>query len=136
MHSRSLASSAPAKDGINSAIQRQCRGPGPAQSLTPETKKSFNIAENVVAGAVITKVDPDSDAADKGLQPGDVVMRVGSRIVRTPTDFQTGVAEAKEGRQFQLRCCSWRARPGRHRFCRHRHRQDGDLPSAGLKTRA
>ena len=66
-------------------------------SLTPESKKNFNIAENVVNGAVITKVDPDSDAADKGLQPGDVVLRVGNRIVRTPADFQTGVAEAKKG---------------------------------------
>ena len=46
---------------------------------------------------VITKVDPDSDAADKGLQPGDVVLRVGNRIVRTPADFQAGVAEAKKG---------------------------------------
>jgi len=26
-----------------------------------------------------------------------VVMRVGNRAVRTPTDFQTGVAEAKKG---------------------------------------
>jgi serine protease Do len=66
-------------------------------SLTPESKKSFNIAETVVAGAVITKVDPDSDAADKGLQPGDVVLRVGNRVVRNPADFQAGVAEAKKG---------------------------------------
>ena len=66
-------------------------------SLTPEAKKSFNIAETVISGAVITKVDPDSDAADKGLQPGDVVLRVGNRAVRTPTDFQNGVAEAKKG---------------------------------------
>ena len=47
--------------------------------------------------AVITKVDHDSDAAEKGLQPGDVVLRVGNKIVRTPTDFQSGVAEAKKG---------------------------------------
>ncbi len=46
---------------------------------------------------VITKVDPNSDAAEKGLQPGDVVQRVGSREVHTPADVQTGVAEAKKG---------------------------------------
>jgi len=66
-------------------------------SLTPEAKKNFNIADSVVSGAVITKVDPDSDAADKGLQPGDVVLRVGSRVVRSPADFQSSVAEAKKG---------------------------------------
>ncbi len=66
-------------------------------SLTPETKKAFNVADAVSSGAVITKVDPDSDAADKGLQPGDVVLRIGSRAVKTPADFQAGVAEAKKG---------------------------------------
>ena len=66
-------------------------------SLTPESRRTYNVAESVNSGAVITKVDPDSDAADKGLQPGDVVLKVGSRLVRTPADFQSGVAEAKKG---------------------------------------
>ena len=54
---------------------------------------------------VITKVDPDSDAADKGLQPGDVVLRIGSRTVSTPADVQAGVAEAK--RAAARACCCW-----------------------------
>jgi len=91
-----VASNVPAKDGMMTPSSANAAGLG-LSSLTPESKKNFNIAENVVVGAVITKVDPDSDAADKGLQPGDVVLRVGNRIVRTPTDFQTGVAEAKKG---------------------------------------
>jgi serine protease Do len=90
------SNSAPAKNGMLAPSSANAAGLG-LSSLTPEAKKTFNIAETVMAGAVITKVDPDSDAADKGLQPGDVVLRVGSRIVRTPTDFQTGVAEAKKG---------------------------------------
>jgi len=91
-----LASNAPDRGGMMSPSSANAAGLG-LSSLTPETKKSFNISESVVAGAVITKVDPDSDAADKGLQPGDVVLRVGNRIVRNPADFQTGVAEAKKG---------------------------------------
>ena len=91
-----VASNVPPKDGMMTPSSANAAGLG-LSSLTPESKKNFNIAENVVVGAVITKVDPDSDAADKGLQPGDVVLRVGNRIVRTPTDFQTGVAEAKKG---------------------------------------
>jgi len=91
-----LASNAPDRGGMMSPSSANAAGLG-LSSLTPETKKSFNISESVVAGAVITKVDPDSDAADKGLQPGDVVLRVGNRIVRNPADFQSGVAEAKKG---------------------------------------
>ncbi len=91
-----LASNAPGKDGMTGPTSANAAGLG-LSSLTPEAKKNFNIADTVVVGAVITKVDPDSDAADKGLQPGDVVLRIGSRIVRTPADFQSGVAEAKKG---------------------------------------
>jgi serine protease Do len=65
-------------------------------SLTPEARKTFNLNE-ATAGVVITKVDPNSDAADKGLQPGDVVQKVGSKIVHTPADVQSGVAEAQKG---------------------------------------
>src|SRR3954470_1133142 len=91
-----VASNAPVRNGMMSPSAANAAGLG-LSSLTPETKKNFNIAETVMAGAVITKVDPDSDAADKGLQPGDVVLRVGNRIVRSPADFQTSVAEAKKG---------------------------------------
>jgi serine protease Do len=66
-------------------------------SVTPESKRTFNVGDNVSSGAIITKVDPDSDAADKGLQPGDVVLKVGNRVVHNPADFQSGVADAKKG---------------------------------------
>jgi len=90
-----LASNAP-NGGMLAPSSANAAGLG-LSSLTPEAKKNFNIADTVLVGAVITKVDPDSDDADKGLQPGDVVLRVGNRIVRSPADFQAGVAEAKKG---------------------------------------
>jgi serine protease Do len=65
-------------------------------ALTPEARKSFNLGDKV-DGVVITKVDPNSDAADKGLQPGDVVLKIGSVTVKTPQDVQSGVAAAKKG---------------------------------------
>jgi serine protease Do len=65
-------------------------------ALTPEARKSYNLADGV-SGVVITKVDPNSDAADKGLQPGDVVLKIGNVTVKTPQDVQSGVAEAKKG---------------------------------------
>jgi serine protease Do len=66
-------------------------------SLTPQAKKAFNLGDDVKAGAVITKVDPNSDAAEKGLQPGDVVLRIGNRAVRAPADVSAGIAEAQKG---------------------------------------
>ena len=70
--------------------------------LTPEARKTLNISDDV-SGVVITKVDADSDAADKGLQPGDVVLKIGDRTVKTPQDVQSGVAEAREsGRKSVL----------------------------------
>jgi serine protease Do len=90
-----VASNAPAGGGAAAA---SANAAGLAlSSLTPEARRTYGVAEGVNSGAVITKVDPDSDAADKGLQPGDVVLKVGNRVVRTPADFQTGVAEAKKG---------------------------------------
>jgi len=65
-------------------------------AVTPDARKTYNL-EDSVSGVVITKVDPTSDAADKGLTPGDVVMKVGNRMVKTPQDVQAGVAEAAKG---------------------------------------
>jgi serine protease Do len=81
--------------GAPAAVTGQAMGLGLA-SLTPDSRHAYNLADNV-NGVVITSVDPDSDAADKGLQPGDVVLRIGERNVRSVQDFQTAVAEATKG---------------------------------------
>jgi serine protease Do len=65
-------------------------------AVTPEARKTYNLGETT-SGVVITKVDPNSDAADKGLQPGDVVLKIGSVAVRTPQDVQSGIAAARKG---------------------------------------
>jgi serine protease Do len=65
-------------------------------AVTPDARKTYNLDESI-SGVVITKVDPSSDAADKGLQPGDVVMKVGSKVVHTPQDVKDGVSEAQKG---------------------------------------
>ena len=63
-------------------------------ALTPETRRAYNLDDHV-SGVVITKVDPNSDAADKGLQPGDVLLSVANRPVRSPQDVKSGVAQAQ-----------------------------------------
>ena len=65
-------------------------------AVTPDARRTYNLGSSI-DGVVITKVDPSSDAADKGLQPGDVVLKVGSRTVHTPQDVKDGVTEAEKG---------------------------------------
>jgi serine protease Do len=71
-------------------------------SVTPEVRKAYSLDGNV-SGVVVTKVDPNSDAADKGIEPGDVVVSVADQAVHTPKDVQTRVAQAKsQGRKSVL----------------------------------
>ncbi len=45
-------------------------------------------------GVVITEVDPDSDAADKGLKAGDVILQVAGVDVSDPGDVAAGIKKA------------------------------------------
>jgi len=70
--------------------------------LTPQARRSRRLDESAT-GVLITKVDPNSDAADQGLEVGDVVLKIGNRNVASPADLQSGVAEArKAGRKSVL----------------------------------
>ncbi|HCX68201.1 MAG TPA: HtrA protease/chaperone protein [Rhodobiaceae bacterium] len=47
-------------------------------------------------GVVVRSVDPDSDAAEKGVRPGDIIVKVSGRDVKKPADVVSGVEEAKK----------------------------------------
>ena len=52
---------------------------------------------------VVTRVDPNSAAADKRIQPGDVIVEVGQEPVSTPADVTRRVDALKsEGRKSAL----------------------------------
>lgn len=63
-------------------------------AITPNMRRAYNLDENI-DGVVITGVDPNSNAADLGLQPGDVVTTVGNQPVRSPKDIAARVANAR-----------------------------------------
>jgi serine protease Do len=63
-------------------------------SVTPEARRNFNIDESI-DGVLVTRVDPDSDAGDKGIQPGDVVLLVANKPVHSPKDILTLIAQAR-----------------------------------------
>ncbi|MGB7046405.1 MAG: PDZ domain-containing protein, partial [Methylocella sp.] len=56
-------------------------------SLTDDVRQQFAIKDNVTAGVVITRVDPDSAAADKHVQAGEVVMEINQEPVKEPADI-------------------------------------------------
>ena len=48
-------------------------------------------------GVVVTKVDPDGPAAERGFKVGDVILDVGGAKVGNPADVQKAVADARTG---------------------------------------
>jgi serine protease Do len=47
-------------------------------------------------GVVILEVDSESDAADKGLKPGDIILQVAGVAVSNPSDVAKGLKKATE----------------------------------------
>jgi serine protease Do len=70
--------------------------------LTPDARRNYNL-DNDISGVLITKVNPNSDAAQNGVQPGDVLVSVSRTPVRSPQDVQARINEAKSaGRKSVL----------------------------------
>ncbi|TGN47145.1 DegQ family serine endoprotease [Paracoccus liaowanqingii] len=71
-------------------------------ALTPEMAAELGAARDA-RGLVITEVDPEGPAADKGLSPGDIITDVNQQAVTSVADLEARVAEAREaGRQSVL----------------------------------
>jgi len=74
-------------------------------SLSPldnDARAEFKLPGGV-QGVVVTDVIPDSLAAEKNFQAGDVIVSVHDQPVRTPADFQRRVeADAKSGRKVEI----------------------------------
>ncbi|WP_292377378.1 PDZ domain-containing protein, partial [Mesorhizobium sp.] len=78
----------------------------PAAPAKPDTLADLGLtvtkSENG-KGLVVTDVDPDSAAADRGIQPGDVITAVNSAEVNGTDDVTKAMADAvKSGRKAVL----------------------------------
>lgn len=70
--------------------------------LTDELRRRYSI-KDTVKGVVVTRVDPNSPAADKRIQAGDVLVEVGQEPVNSPDDVTKRLdALKKEGRKSAL----------------------------------
>jgi len=71
-------------------------------SVTPRLKKKFSL-EKDAKGVVVTKVDENGPAADKGIRPGDLIVEISQAEVSSPADIADKVAKAKKaGRKSVL----------------------------------
>ncbi|GGG28632.1 DegQ family serine endoprotease [Chelatococcus composti] len=71
-------------------------------SLNGMLRQRYNIKEDV-KGVVVTRVDPNSAAADKRIQPGDVIVEVNQEPVASPRDVTKRIeAVKKEGKKSVL----------------------------------
>jgi serine protease Do len=88
--------------------------PGAKQALAPTSNQPGKPAATALAdlglslkagagGVEIVGVDDDTDAAEKGLRPGDVIVEVNSQSVNRPSDIDKHVKRAKgRGRRAVL----------------------------------
>lgn len=81
------------------ALQRNEPGLEQGNEALDELGISLASARNVGKGdegVVITEIDPDSDAASKGIKVGDVILEVNGSKVNFPADVATKILEAKK----------------------------------------
>ena len=65
------------------------------EELTPELAKNLGLSER--SGIVVVQVEDDSPAAAAGLRPGDVIMEIDQRSVKSLEDFNHKIEKYKKG---------------------------------------
>jgi serine protease Do len=64
-------------------------------SMTDELRQKYSIDADI-KGAVVTEVTADSAAADKQLEPGDVITEAGEKAVNGAADISASIADAEK----------------------------------------
>ncbi len=96
------------KLGKQPSSKEQLAMVSPDEAQTDEVKDetlglAFAPAGEDETGVVITDVDPDGEAARKGLQTGDVIVEAGGSEISNPADLTKAVEKAEEkGRKAVL----------------------------------
>jgi serine protease Do len=64
--------------------------------LTDDARKNFKIKDSI-KGVVVSAVEPNSPAAEKGLQAGDVIEEVNQQAVSAPGEVSKAIDALKKG---------------------------------------
>jgi serine protease Do len=71
------------------------------QTLTPELAQRGGI-RGQVTGVVITELDPNSDAAQQGMRPGDIIVAANGRPTPNPQSVSQAVEAARSARRERV----------------------------------
>ncbi len=69
------------------------------EALTPAVRQQLRINDPNLRGLVVGTVDPNSDAGQKGLQPGDVILSIDNGAVATPEAAASAIEAARRARR-------------------------------------
>ncbi|PKQ06262.1 MAG: HtrA protease/chaperone protein, partial [Alphaproteobacteria bacterium HGW-Alphaproteobacteria-12] len=76
---------------------------GPGETPESGTTESLGLAlAGSPDGVVVKSVDPSSDAAGKGVRPGDIIVKVSGKDVTKPADVVAGVAQASKAKKSSV----------------------------------
>jgi serine protease Do len=70
--------------------------------LDAQLRARFDISPNINTGIVVVRVDPESQAAEKGIKPGDVILEVSQEEVKTPETIKQMIDKAKTSNRKAL----------------------------------
>jgi serine protease Do len=71
-------------------------------NITDDLRKRYRLKEDT-KGVVVVSVERDSLAAERGIQPGDVIVQIEEQAVSAPADVQKRLdALKKEGKKSTL----------------------------------
>jgi serine protease Do len=64
------------------------------EGLDPKLRQRLNLPGSIKQGVVVTGVAPGSNAAEHGIQPGDVIVEVNRKPVNTVPEFLTAFKQS------------------------------------------
>jgi serine protease Do len=67
-----------------------------------QQRRSPNPRDLIAAGAVVAQVEPKSPAAAAGIQPGDVITKLGARRINNPYDWDAALLDLRVGDPAQI----------------------------------
>ncbi len=63
------------------------------QNIDEAAREQYSIDRDIASGVVVTKVDPDGPAAEKGIEPGIVILEMGNRPIKNVADFRKALED-------------------------------------------
>jgi serine protease Do len=69
------------------------------EALTPALRQQLRISDASIRGLVVGTVDPNSDAGQKGLAPGDIIVSIDNNAVTTPEAAASAIETARRARR-------------------------------------